>query len=370
MKANKSSKANVKRSGFYDYTVRNENERSTIAHTEPAAHAKRRKLLNQAFTEKSLRASAEFMSKHIDRWLEILVDDVQQNGWTEPKDAANEVEMLVWDILGDICNGREFGMKEKGKNMLKLVPHASVKQMQYGYPVLKMPFAPFLRALSPLGVDEFMAKFKPPEIKLYEHFTADAVAQRLARFRSGKDERQDMFHFICKAKDPETGLPAFSDRDIIAEARLLTVAGSDTSSVGMTGALFFLAKYPERLEKLRREIDSVFGTEEIVAGLKVKSCEYLRAVIDEVLRICPAGLAEMPREVLPGGIVINEEFYPAGTIVGTGVWCDNDNKEVYGDPEIFRPERWIPSPENPPEEISRIKAAFTLLGSHRTTVLE
>lgn len=201
-----------------------------------------------------------------------------------------------------------------------------------------------------------------PEVKFYEKWVDNTVKERLEAFKAGT-KREDMFHFICKAEDPETGGRAFSDIDAVAEARLLTVAGSDTSSVTMTGAFFYLSHYPERLAKLREEVTSVFATaEDIVPGPKLASCKYLRACIDETLRICPAGLSEMPREVLPGGIIIEGEYYPPGIIVGTGSWPDCHNKEVYDDPEIFRPERWIVSKDNPPEEISRIKANFHPFG--------
>jgi cytochrome P450 len=35
------------------------------------------------------------------------------------------------------------------------------------------------------------------------------------------------------------------------------------------------------------------------------------------------------------------DYYPPGTIVGAPPWCDSRNEEVYGDPGVFRPERWI-----------------------------
>lgn len=133
-----STKANVKRSEFYDAMVRTERERSTIATTDPAAHAKRRKLLNQAFTDKSLKASAAFMAKHIDRWIELLISDVQKDGWTPTKDVSHEVDMLVFDILGDICYGKSSDVKEPGKNPLRVIPHATMKSVQFGYPVSRI----------------------------------------------------------------------------------------------------------------------------------------------------------------------------------------------------------------------------------------
>ena len=74
--------------------------------------------------------------------------------------------------------------------------------------------------------------------------------------------------------------------------------------------------------------------------------------------MCPAGTSELPREVLPGGIRIDGEYFPAGTVVGTARWADSFNKEVYGDADIFRPERWIVGDRNTPDDVSKIKAAF------------
>jgi cytochrome P450 len=168
-----------------------------------------------------------------------------------------------------------------------------------------------------------------------------------------------MMHFLCKAKDPDTGLRAFTDKDINNEARLLLVAGSDSTTVTMSGLFFYLGHYPDVHAKLTKEVTSTFATaDEITPGAKLSSCKYLRACIDEAMRKAPAGLSELPREVLAGGMVIDDEYIHEGVVVGTSRYSDNNNEEVFGDPEVFRPERWIPGDGNFPEEVSRIRANF------------
>jgi cytochrome P450 len=168
-----------------------------------------------------------------------------------------------------------------------------------------------------------------------------------------------MLHFLCIAKDPDTGLPAFTDKGINNEARLLLVAGSDSTTVTMSGLFFYLACYPKVHKKMVEEVTSRFSSaNEITPGPKLSSCKYLRACIDEALRKAPAGLSELPREVLQGGMVIDDEYIPEGVVVGKSRYSDMNNEEVFEDPEVFRPERWIPSDDNPPEEVSHIKANF------------
>jgi cytochrome P450 len=128
------SKANVKRAKFYDALVRREEDRTTISTIDNAAHAKRRKLLNQAFTEKSLRAAAVFMERHIDRWNELLLSEGGED-WSAPLNFADWSDRLVFDILGDVAFGRSFQIKEPGENTIRGVPHAIVKTMRFLYPV-------------------------------------------------------------------------------------------------------------------------------------------------------------------------------------------------------------------------------------------
>ena len=78
--------------------------------------------------------------------------------------------------------------------------------------------------------------------------------------------------------------------------------------------------------------------------------------------MAPAGPSELPREVLPGGTVIEGDYYPAGVIVGTPNWAMGHNEEHYGDASTFRPERWIVSDHldtlNTEEEVRLLKGGL------------
>jgi cytochrome P450 len=78
------------------------------------------------------------------------------------------------------------------------------------------------------------------------------------------------------------------------------------------------------------------------------------------MRLVPPGPCEPPREVLAGGLEILGTFHPASTIVGTAPWCDSRNADVYGDPGVFRPERWIVDEANgtTKEMIAKIRTNF------------
>lgn len=129
---------------------------------------------------------------------------------------------------------------------------------------------------------------------------------------------------------------------IIDPSVITVIAGADSTAVVLAGMFFYLTGDQPRCQLLADEIMTSFNSvDDIVYGPKLLACGYLKACIDEALRMSPPSLCELPREVLHGGIVIKGEHYPEGTIVGTPIWANSHNEEVYGDAGVFRPERWI-----------------------------
>lgn len=169
-----------------------------------------------------------------------------------------------------------------------------------------------------------------------------------------------MFHFLCKATDPVTGAHYSADA-LEGEAAMLIVAGSDITSSVLAGLWFYLSRNEAVYQRLVDEVRRTFkNSEEIVSGPKIASCVYLHACIDEALRIAPAGASEFAREVLPGGTVVDGEFFPAGVVVGCAHWAMGRNEEVFGDPSRFRPERYIPSESTgvTVEDVNAIRSCF------------
>ena len=149
--------------------------------------------------------------------------------------------------------------------------------------------------------------------------------------------------------------------ELWAEARLLIVAGSDTSSVTTAACFFYLARRPQVLAKLQHELRSTFSSvDEIVSGPKINTCRYLRAVIDETLRMAPPVPSSLPREVLHGGMKVGDEFFPEGTIVGTSAYAIHHSEEYFEEPWTYRPERWIEDEKNgiTAESIRHARTAF------------
>lgn len=159
--------------------------------------------------------------------------------------------------------------------------------------------------------------------------------------KSGEETQHDFFHHIFKARDPVTGEKMHFEQ-FQSEAALLVAAGSDTTSTALSSLLFYLNYYPEVKAKLNAEIRSAFDdVDEIRTGSQLSSLHYLRACIDEALRMNPPVPSGLAREVLHNGMTLDGELVPEGTIVNVSLYGLHRDERYFPQPHKFIPERWI-----------------------------
>lgn len=110
-------KGNVKKGSTYRVWPRNVATINTWNCIDVDVHARKRRVLNQAFSDRALRSSEPFIHSNTDRWLELLGQNCGENGWTGSLNMADWVNYLIMDILGDLCFGKCFNMKEPASEL-------------------------------------------------------------------------------------------------------------------------------------------------------------------------------------------------------------------------------------------------------------
>ena len=109
--------------------------------------------------------------------------------------------------------------------------------------------------------------------------------------------------------------------------------------------MFYLTHNTRTLSKLNQEIRNAFtDVEEICSGPTLQSCTYLRACVDEALRLSPPVGGLLPRQVLAGGMEVDGHHIPEDTVIGTPHYALHHNPAYYPDPFEYKPERWFSDP--------------------------
>lgn len=169
----------------------------------------------------------------------------------------------------------------------------------------------------------------------------EATQRAKERAQAGHGAKKDFFHYLLNAKDPETG-QGLAMQELWGEANVLMIAGSDTTSTSLAATVFYLVRNPLAMRKLREEVRTSFDdVEDIVSGPKLNDLTYLKACIDEAMRLAPAVPGAIPREAMEGGVEVDGVFLPEGTNCGTPTFAIHRHPDYYHEPLAYIPERWI-----------------------------
>lgn len=171
--------------------------------------------------------------------------------------------------------------------------------------------------------------------------------------RIAMGEKKDSGHFndawsvLLKSRYPNTG-KAFSTEELISEAGIFIVGGTDTTTTCTVSTIFYLLRNPSTLERLTKEVREAFPTQSgssecpiQFADPRLQKITYILACMDEALRLSPPLPTILRREVGPGGIVVDGEVFPEGTDLGVPHYSLHRNEEAFPEPLSYKPERWM-----------------------------
>lgn len=123
--------------------------------------------------------------------------------------------------------------------------------------------------------------------------------------------------------------------------------GGTTLSAALSAIFFYLSRNPAVYSRLAAEIRTAFTSgRAIQSGHRLKGLKYLRAVIDESMRMSPPFVGTLWREPYSSyreRFVVDGHVIPPGTIVGVNPYCVMHNEAYFPEPFSFRPERWLDS---------------------------
>ncbi|XP_076441297.1 cytochrome P450 2U1-like isoform X2 [Babylonia areolata] len=131
-----------------------------------------------------------------------------------------------------------------------------------------------------------------------------------------------------------------NDENLQKCASNLFAAGTETTSSGLMWAMLFFLHNPHVQDKCFEEISDVIGLHRLPTMRDRPKLTYVEATICEVLRkgnVAPlAGMHAAAYDVRFRDYVI-----PKGTSILPYLGCVLQDPEIWGDPENFRPERFI-----------------------------
>jgi cytochrome P450 len=316
----------------------------------PAAdHARFRKALSPAFSEKATREYEPVVRRYFEKLMERFDAAIEKESLL-PKKRSATVDIVEWfnfatfDIIGEVTLSKGFGCLETGAG------HASMDVLLHFQAIIiavSIQYYPWL--------DAVLAQITPKSaFRALENVFQDG-RQRL-RDRMGLKKKEgshpDVIDFINSHNEKVQPQERLSDAEIEQNVLTIVVAGSETLTTVFLGVFHYLlaVSSKEKLDRLLEEIRSSFNSEAEITGASTPATNlpYLNAVIEEIIRLCPPIPDALRRDVPSSGpATIAGRVIPPGTTVSVSCYSMFRSPSHYENPETFEPERWLQGKDYP-----------------------
>ncbi|MEG4857471.1 cytochrome P450 [Microcoleus sp. K1-B6] len=147
---------------------------------------------------------------------------------------------------------------------------------------------------------------------------------------------EDILSLLICARD-EAGKP-MSDVELRDELMTILFAGHETTATALAWALYWIHYIPEVREKLLKELNSI--DVENCEPTEISKLPYLNAVCCETLRIYPILFFAFPR-LLQAPMQLMGYNIPKGMILSTCIYLVHHRPDIYPEPKLFKPERFL-----------------------------
>ncbi|KAF8858714.1 putative benzoate 4-monooxygenase cytochrome P450 [Acephala macrosclerotiorum] len=319
--------------------------------TSVKAHGERKKLLNHAYSKSSI--------------LKVTAPAVEQKAWeymklleTSPETASEIFHSLHYYSLDNITHflyGENFGATSalagsaSDRAIMDDVLDPARRKMSWflvhlprytKWLITRTGLAETMVAgLLPQKKPTAMTGLRTHALKSWETFYASSSNMK-ARSKSTTIIGKLWDHHISKKQGGLLNL------EIASEVADHFLAGIDTTSDTLMFLIWALS-LPENLHSQQKLIDEVLAMPKsdldargIPTADATGKLPYLDAVIKETLRLYAPLPASEPR-LLPTDTTIDGFQVPANTTVGMSPYSLHRNPEVYRDPLVFNPDRWL-----------------------------
>ena len=292
-----------------------------------------------------------------------VADEVVENikfkeGIGNEVDIRKYLTLSMFSILSSATFGKKYKfdsqeVKSGIQNLQFVQKNQSTVFLVFFVPILRYLFYNTMKkvyTIMDMEHEKFRSAYLEHSSTLDTYNLRDFTDAMLAAKKEAEEEtdqngnKQDLLHYLKPANIQNTVGDLFT-------------AGSDTTKHTLLWSFLFMANYPEIQEKIRQEVQSVIGRDETPNLSHRQSCHYTCAFIAEVLRfrpVAPTGIVhefQMPDTHyyvltgLPHKTTVDSEvggyLIKKDTTILPILSIGLHDKNVWSDPDVFRPERFL-----------------------------
>ncbi|KAH9892304.1 cytochrome P450 [Xylariomycetidae sp. FL2044] len=313
------------------------------------AHRAKRRIVGSVINERAMRNFEPAMIEQVDILIRLLFTASSQSA-EQPVNLTPLITSLACDIIALRSLGFPLRLQTDPTHRFMIAGmfranHFTNTRMQWF-------------RLHQLRVLRLVNYFTSGIRERYQWLLETMIKTRLAE---DLDVREDLYSIMANAMSSGEDVRM---SDIWTEAMSFFPAGAFSTSAATSALFFYLAHNRHCYDRLAAEIRATFALgAEIRGGPQLAACQYLRACIDEALRVAPPVPGTLWRELAAGEkterpLVIDGHVIPPETQVGVNIFALHHNEAYFPEPYAFKPERWLVDDETSEEQRALMRDAF------------
>ena len=282
----------------------------------------------------------------IDEVVDLILAKEGLNKAFDPKDY---IYLMVYSIIASMAAGKSYSVEDKEFLALK---DANAKQLELQSSLLIIEFFPFMRFVYKKQwkelIDSIGVMFSWCRIQMDSHLANYDDRMNQNQSESNSNEKDAGVRDFCDAliaakreaeENDSQAAPHLTSDNLKNVVQNLFQAGTETTRMTLNWLFLILANFPDVQSKLRQEIDTIIGSDVPNNDHRIK-CHYVQAFIAEVMRFAPIAAAGVAHKAIVDSDIVGHKI-PKGTVVMGFIYSQLHDKEIWGDPEVFRPERFL-----------------------------
>ncbi|KAI8496642.1 hypothetical protein Bbelb_252970 [Branchiostoma belcheri] len=242
---------------------------------------------------------------------------------------------LVYNVICSAAFGIRYNMDDEDFNTLMQISKDTTEVFGQGILADVFPSLGFLPTPGKAAVQKLTRSF------------LDIMQRHLDQHQETFDPgnlRDITDHMIKAQKDAEEegiqDINSLTDTHLRQTISDIFGGGTDTTIMTLRWAVLFLAAHPEIQEKVAAELDSVVGRDRLPELSDRQATPYTEATIHEVMRKGSFAPVSLPHTTTVDTTLRGYRI-PKGTWIMPNLWALHHDPDTWGDPDVFRPERFL-----------------------------
>ncbi|KAL4886060.1 cytochrome P450 [Aspergillus karnatakaensis] len=323
-------------------------------------HARQRRLMSHAFSERAMRQQEELVSVHAqnarEKLLALTCAPPTASGEADTSNPGsallNIVELFshyTFDVLTDLAFGESSNcLRDPAQHhFVTLTGDSAMQQILMNLSrrlwIVRL-FVP--RFISPRALARkrmvFMTQANATLDRRLAKEKSEGQSGSTVEKGTGTGTAMQRPDLVGHILSHQSDTLRMSPGELRANTFSFITAGSESTASALTAITHYLAVFPQWQEKVYAEIVGALERDPRADTVVVGKLKYTQAFITECLRIHPPIPSPLIREAQVDAVVCGQ-VVPRETFISTSIYAAHHSARNFHCPQSFAPERWLSS---------------------------